>query len=63
MGNQERTRRTRDYFGEEMKNQKEDLESISSEKRPKKQMGIRHKPPRKDKQAGGGSNWGEKGLG
>lgn len=53
----------RDYFGEEMKNQKEDLESVSSEKRPKKQMGIRHKPPRKDKQAGGGSNWGEKGLG
>jgi len=32
-----------DYLGEEMRNQKEDLESISSERRPKKQTGIRHK--------------------
>lgn len=36
-----------DYFEEEMRNKKEDLESISSEMRPKKQMGIRHKPPKK----------------
>lgn len=30
-----------------MRNQKDDLESISSERRPKKQMGIRHKPQKK----------------
>lgn len=35
------------YFEEEMRNQKEALESISSERRFKKQMGIRHKPPKK----------------
>lgn len=49
-----------DYFGEEMRNQKEDLESISSERRLKKQIGIKHDSPQKDKQAGGGSKWGGK---
>lgn len=49
-----------DYFKEEMRNQKEALESISSERRLKKQMGIRHKPPKKISKLGGGSNWGGK---
>jgi len=50
-----------DYLGEEMRNQKEDLESISSERRPKKQTGIRHKHQKQISKLEGESNWEGKG--
>ena len=52
-----------DYFGEEMRNQKEELESISGERRLKNQMGIRDEPPEKISKLEGDQTGNEKGLG